>query len=281
MKKLGAPFGRRWGTAFVVLGLALLSGHLVQEIAFREAPWKETGIAVAVPPDPTDPSLLSVPPRLGARILETRVDRAGSCLPNLKLEETPNGELLIDFHAPCHARTPIELHVNSLVADVRTDATGQLNLRMPALSSEVSVDVRLGQRTLSRKLTLAKAGAQQLVALAWNGPQTFFIKAESMGTGSHEIARAFTRVGTGEGASFEIFSSSALDILGVSIVRLSVETEVTEENCGRNVSTLAYQTGYLGELRPTEIAYTMPDCDRVGDVVRLQNLLRDMRLASR
>lgn len=281
MKKLGAPFGRRWVMAFATFGLALLSGHFVQDMAFREAPWKETEIAVALPVDPSDPSELNVPPRLTARVLETRLERAGTCLPNLMLEETPNGDLSIDLHAPCHASTPVELRVNSLVADVKTDATGRLNQRIPALSPEVSVVVRLGERTLSAQMALAKSDAQQLVALAWSGPQTFFIRADSTGAGGDEIPGAFTRVGHGEGASFEIFSSSALDSLGASIVRLSVETKVTEENCGRHVSTLAYQTSYLGDLRPTEIAYTMPDCDRVGDVVRLQNLLRDMRLALR
>ena len=203
------------------------------------------------------------------------------CRPDLRLAEAPNGDLSIELDAPCHANTPIEIRVNSLVADVRTDARGKWNQRIPAISSEVSVAIHLDESTISAKLPLAKAAAQQLVALAWSGPQTFFVQADSMGTGSEEISSAFTHVGSGEGASFEIFSSSALDNLGASIVRLSVETKVTEENCGRHVSTLAYQTGYLGELRPTEIAYTMPDCGRVGDVVRLQNLLRDMRLASR
>ena len=281
MKKLSASSGRWWVTVIVTMGLALLSGHLVQSFAVKDDPWTETSLAIALPVAPTVSSTLSTPPRFDDRVRETRYARAGNCRPTLTLEETPNGDLVIGLSAPCNAHQPFEVRINSLVADVETDASGKWDQRMPPLAPEVTVEIRMGNYTLTEQATFSQADAQQLVALAWTGPQMFFIRAESTATDIGETQAAFTRVGSGGGASFELFSSSALTRAGAGIVRLSVETNVTEANCGQHISTLAYQTSYLGELRPTEIAYTMPDCDRVGDVVRLQNLLRDMRLASR
>lgn len=281
MKKLGSPKSRRWVTVIVTVCLALLSGHLVQTNTPTQAPWNATRTATALPTAPFAPSALNTPMPLRDRILATRAERAGSCLPMLQLEETPTGELGIALEVPCHPRTPFKIMVNTLTADVVTDAKGRWEQRIPGLAPEIAVSIQLGKHTRSERLDLSDRTAKQLVALAWHGPQTFFIRPETAPSGSEEGLGQVIRVGTGIGAAFEVFSSSPGEDRAAGIVRLSVDALVTEENCGKNVSTQAYQTSYLGDLRPTEIAYTMPDCDRVGDVVRLQNLLRDMRLASR
>ena len=133
---------------------------------------------------------------------------------------------------------------------------------------------------------------QQHVILAWHGVHVFKVRAETPQTPSalsyssaapQAVAPdvSVTHVGDGRGAAFEILTFPPNSAGAAGVVRLSVEARVTASNCERDASTEAYQTGYLGKLRLTEIAYTMPDCDRVGEVVRLQNLFRDMRLAER
>ena len=144
------------------------------------------------------------------------------------------------------------------------------------------------------------AGMLQHVILAWSDAPTFQISAFEFGAHAREDGHVWsgapavperalrgaggflTRIGIAGGAGFEIYSFPSDGVAGASgVVRLSVDAKVTDENCGRLARAAAYQTGFRGGLMPTEVAFSMPGCDRVGDVVRLQNLFRDMRLASR
>ncbi len=285
MKKSITPVQRRWATVFATLGIAFLSGHLMQ--ADRDAPAtiEQTEASIALPEAQVVMSSLSPLPNLRDRILETRSERKGNCEPQLELHETPAGLLQVSLDAPCHARTPLTLRFNQLIATDVTDARGRWGQRLPALSPDATISLSIGDETVAGRLQHELAGDEQHVILAWTGTQTFRIHVDDhldAGSAPHagEAGRLF-RVGNGSGAAFEIMSFASGTDGSSAVVRLSVDADITRENCGRTATTLAYQTGYLGTLRPTEIAYTMPDCDRVGEVVRLQNLFRDLRLAGR
>jgi hypothetical protein len=89
------------------------------------------------------------------------------------------------------------------------------------------------------------------------------------------------QLGDGDGAMAEIYSFP-VDRPGSSgVVRLDVEAEVTDANCGREIKAEALQPGVSDSFVRTKIAMVMPDCGRTGEILRLQNLLRDMRLAER
>lgn len=291
--KLSLTLGqRRWITLFITLALAFLSGHLMQSDRAETRVELKSDVAIALPELPVVTANLTSPPGLGDRILATRAERKGGCDPHLELSETPAGLLNISLDAPCYARESFTLEVNALKATDTTDARGRWDLRLPALSEEVEVNVSIAGQTVSDRLLLQHAKGHQHVILAWSGAQTFHIRAEARTGETGRLASgdvssdpppigAFTAVGNGVGASFEIFTFPLLSPGSGGVVRLSVDARVTQENCGKDVSTLAYQTGYLGTLRPTKIAYTMPACDRLGEVVRLQNLFRDLRLAGR
>ncbi|MEM7717766.1 MAG: hypothetical protein AAF222_01055 [Pseudomonadota bacterium] len=223
--------------------------------------------------------------------METRAERGVSCAPSLELSETPGGLLDVAIQAACHRAELIDVTVNELTATVRTDAHGQHTFRLPALAETVAVTVSLGAHILTEKLSLSQNVELQHVILAWKGGQIFSVRTTTYATAA-DAGRTIpvlqtapvgvlTQLGSERGHAFEILSFPARPPGAQGVIRLTVEAEVTEANCGQDVSTLAYQTGYSGKLRPTEIDYTMPGCDRVGDIVRLQNLFRDMRLAAR
>ncbi|MEO1537511.1 MAG: hypothetical protein AAFR73_07245 [Pseudomonadota bacterium] len=289
MKQYLTPAVRRGSVIFATVAAALLSGHVVQRDTVEDLPTVTP--AVEVPELPVSVAELKLPPFFSNRILETRVERKASCDPSLELSETPIGFLHVVVTAPCRADTRLRVQFNDLDAEVALDGQGRWEQRFPPLTSNLRVLAQTGPYQLRRDVTLKQDAKHQHVVLAWSGAQTFHIRADTLlhftGKGAPEAgnephkAAVSTRVGDGKGSSFEIltFPVSAQGISG--IVRLSVDARVTEANCDRSVATTAFQTGYLGTLRPTEIAYTMPACDRVGEIVRLQNLFRDMRLAAR
>lgn len=281
--------GRRWGLVVGTMALALLSGHIMQlgQVDRRMPEPPETEIVLPQPPA-TAPTLRQ-PPRGQPRILETRAERLDTCDPELRVSETPTGYLEIAIDAPCHAGGPIRVQVNEMIADETTDVHGYWEARVPVLAETMQIEVVIKDIVLSEEIGPLPLTGHQHVIMTWQGARVFAIKAEASRTGvatdrgaEHALPEPnVTRLGDGKGSGLEImtFPSAALGASGV--VRLSVEAEVTADTCDQTIGTLAYQTGYLGTLRPTEIAFTMPDCDRIGEVVRLQNLFRDMRLAQR
>ena len=279
MTKTFSPGVRRSFFVATVVSIALLSGHLVQQSG------SDLGTAVQPLPDVTVPSLpreagvLQPPPLFPDRTLETRAERLDSCDPELQVSETPSGHIHVALLAPCYASSPIKIQFNDLVADDTTDATGFWEARLPPLGERTHISVNVDRYLLQDTFVLDTLIDQRLVILAWDGSQTFRIKTDVPVAERSDANALISRLGDGSGASLEVMSFPKNGASGT--VRLSVEAEVTRANCDRTIKTVAFQTGYLGALRKTDIEYTMPDCDRVGDVVLLQNLFRDMTLARR
>ncbi|MEM9425736.1 MAG: hypothetical protein AAGA06_03455 [Pseudomonadota bacterium] len=280
------PSARRWITVGLTLAVAFFTGHLMQSPRSETVMLQPTVTPDNFPNPPAVASALNVPPRLNDRIVETRAERKGSCRANLTLEETPAGFLSILLTAPCHADTALTLQINELTATDKTDARGSWEARLPALARVSMVKVSLSDITLSRNLNHEIATNQQHIILGWTGAQTFHIRVDDASNLPRSLADdavvgTFTRLGDGTGAAFEIFTFPSETAGAKGVLRVSVDAVVTSKNCSKTARTQAYQTGFLGTLRPTEIAYTMPECSRIGEVVRLQNLFRDLRLALR
>ncbi|MCG6884925.1 MAG: hypothetical protein LJE62_14335 [Silicimonas sp.] len=302
MRRILSLYRRRWRTAIVTLALAFLSGHLMQSVLV-EPSWP-TGSArgplpTPMPPEDNVSASLVAPPVLPTRVAEARLPRTASCTPVLTLDPAPAATVRVGLAAPCHANTRVSLLMGNLAAQVETDAHGRWSARLPALREITDVSLSFGGRFLAASVETPDAASLQHVILAWDGAPTFHITAFEFGAHAREDGHVWsgapsaperalqgaggflTRVGDGTGPAFEIYSFPATGAEAGGVVRVAVDAGVTEENCGQLVRATAFQTGYTGELSPTDVAFSMPGCDRVGDVVRLQNLFRDMRLASR
>jgi len=63
-------------------------------------------------------------------------------------------------------------------------------------------------------------------------------------------------------------------------VRLSVEAEVSAFTCGKAIEGQALQQGAEGKMHRTALTLELPDCDGIGDILVLKNLLQDMKISS-
>ena len=78
----------------------------------------------------------------------------------------------------------------------------------------------------------------------------------------------------------EIYTFPRDTLNGDGTVRLSIEAEVTEANCGQDTLARTLESDEEGAVAVIELTFTVPGCDAVGDYLVLQNLLQDLRVAT-
>ena len=62
-------------------------------------------------------------------------------------------------------------------------------------------------------------------------------------------------------------------------VELSVEAEVTQNNCDRDVEAQTIQISAGGKPLVQDLVLAMPGCDATGDFLVLKNLVNDLKIA--
>ncbi|MDO7629750.1 MAG: hypothetical protein MUQ84_02360, partial [Loktanella sp.] len=64
-------------------------------------------------------------------------------------------------------------------------------------------------------------------------------------------------------------------------VALTVEVEVTQENCGREIAAQSIQLNAGLEPSAIDLTMTLPDCDAIGEFLVLKNMFEDLTLAAK
>ena len=92
-----------------------------------------------------------------------------------------------------------------------------------------------------------------------------------------------TRLGDARAAEpllAEVYTFPSGMLQDAAQVALSVEAEVTAENCGKDVEAQTLQVSALGEMRTQDLVLAIPECDARGDFLVLKNLLNDLSIAA-
>lgn len=307
---------RRAVTIVGVLVVAFLCGHVMQNVLVAPIPVASvppTQDAAPVLKTLKDPKPLPVPPAATLvpildrpAILPKRVEEAliakdakVVCAPKLFATSAPAAMVTLVLHAPCHAQRLVEIEQGPITASAYLDADGRMTLKVPALTEDVLITVRFDDVVLDTSLTVPEAENFQHVSLMWAGQQVLKLNAFEFGAARNEIGHVWsgapksptrasrgsggfmTRLVTKDGPSAEIYSLPVGQSPLSGVVRLVVEADVTAASCGRVVKAKALQPTAFRRLSEIDVEVALPDCDRQGDVVLLQNLLRDVRLAAR
>ena len=309
---------RRIATFVVVLVVAFLTGHVMQTVLADTNPLasiKDGPDAAPVlrqieepKPLPTPPAATLVPIILRPPVLPERVEEHASlsplaptlsCDPVLEVRPAPAATLRVLLKAPCARNESVTVRHGLLNASGVTDGTGRFDMRLPALETKSMVSVDVAGHTLDATLEIPDAESFQRVVLLWNGPQNLRLNAFEFGARRNEMGHVWagapktptrasrgsggylTEITSNSGRSGEIYTYPTGRSSSKGVVRLVVEAEVTAENCGQVVRAEVLQPTAFRRLSRTDVEVALPDCDRIGDVVLLQNLLRDVRLAGR
>ncbi|MDX2483569.1 MAG: hypothetical protein QNK42_07900 [Pseudodonghicola sp.] len=240
--------------------------------------------SAALPSTPEDPEM----PGLGCEVTAQAV---------------PGPMAMVDFSvtAPCFGNTRLLVHHNGMIFSAVTDSEGSLNVKIPALA-ERAVFIAAFDNGDGAVATARVPGIADFdrVALQWQGNAGFQIHAREFGasygapghvwsgaptTGATDHATgSVLRLGEADALSPMIaeiytFPAGAADRSGD--ISLSIEAEVTADNCGRDISAQLLQRQGANRITTRELDLSVPDCDAVGDFLVLNNLLDDLKIAAK
>ncbi|WP_224816725.1 hypothetical protein [Hasllibacter sp. MH4015] len=210
----------------------------------------------------------------------------------------PAAMVALDVMAPCRAEAAVEIAHAGLLLTARTDALGLLTLDIPAFETPAFFSVTFGDGTEETVLVgLPDLRDYDRIGLGWQGNMGLELHAMEFGAAFGDDGHVWQESpaspdaamdGSGgflsvieAGESFaQIYTLPRATLREGDSVRLSIDAPVTEANCTRDVVARTLRAEGGGPVDVRELTFTVPSCDAVGDVLVLQNLLDDLRLAS-
>ena len=204
--------------------------------------------------------------------------------------------VILSVRAPCLRNERLTVHHKGMMFSEATDARGELDVTVPALSDKAVfiVDFDSG----GAKVIMADVpGLQEFerVAVQWSGAAGLEIHAREFGAAYGEAGHAWsgaaqptagqvTRLGDPDGLAprmAEIYTFPAGRSARSGVVTMSVEAEVTLANCGRDFEAQSFELRRDGTLRTHELTLAMPNCTTTGDFLVLNNLIDDLKIAAK
>lgn len=225
---------------------------------------------------------LSAPPAPIADIVarQANISNFGTaCDPSISMDVAIDAMLAIHLQAPCLPYDMVRMEHEGLSFTVPMPMTGELHLLLPALSENAVVRADLSDGTvLSASADVPEAVEFARVALQWKGaaPGELVAKAPKVLDG------AVIRLGRSEdadGSELHVFSSRIDARHATGVVRLSLLSPVTAENCetGREARVRRKVPGE--PISAYDLKLKGPGCNAVGQSIELKNILQDLKLS--
>lgn len=236
---------------------------------------------------------------------EPEIERSAfglSCGALLTASAQPAAMVGLTLTDPCRGGETFTVEHGALVYAAELNELGTYMADIPALTAEASFTVRFEDgETVEATVEIPEAVEIDRAALITDGVSGLAIHALEFGAdyeedghvwaGNPRDAKAAARSGGGfltalgdaslrEPRLAQVYTFPAGAEAREGVVRLSIETEVTERNCGQDVAgqTLQNSAGRLSA--PVAVTLSMPDCDAIGEFLVLKNLLQDLKIAS-
>lgn len=231
------------------------------------------------------------------------IQKADICPVDVNAQPMAAAMIAYQLNAPCFASSRVMITHNGLSFVNVLSEEGTLDLLIPALSEEVRIVAVFPDSLKSITTTHAKSvSLYDRVIVQWEGDATVQVHAREFGAQYGDdghvwsgAARDFSAVAEGRGGFLtalgdaslndprraEVYTfPSAIDESGTD-VNLTVEAEVTEDNCGKRIQTSAMQFSAGKRVFAQEMSLSMPDCGSVGRFLVLNNLLQNLTVASK
>jgi hypothetical protein len=236
-----------------------------------------------------DPSLL-VPPNIAQMTAPEMVDTS-ECGVKFDLLPQPNAMIGISLLAPCQPDQRVVLRHAGLAVTDRTSASGSMFAVLPAFTAVADVEVMFPDGGKVRgSLPMPDFAGVQRFAVQWQDKDAFQLHAFENGAAYDQpghISSAFTGK-LGETGFVTVLGNSLVDLPLLAEVytfgpafntELVLEAAITEGTCGREILGEAI-LAKGGSVEISDVTLAMPDCDAVGDILVLKNLVENMTLAA-
>lgn len=215
----------------------------------------------------------------------------------------PLAMVSLSVNAPCQPNAAMTIHHQGMMFTVLTDDAGMTDILVPAIAQDAFfISVFEGGEGAVTSVAVPELANFDRAAVQWQGVNGVQLHALEFGadydTDGHVWAASvgeldfvapsqagfLVRLGdetrdTPLMAEVYTFPSGAVSRDGT--VALSVETEVTAQNCGRDISAQSIQIDPTSSPTAIDLTMTMPECDAIGEFLVLKNMFKDLTLAAK
>lgn len=225
------------------------------------------------------------------------------CDPSITATAADVAMIDLNVDAPCHANARVTLHHEGMMFAVQTDGRGQANIQVPALkvSSIVIASFEDGIGAMIETNTPSLASYDRVV-LQWQGNTGLQIHAFEFGASYDQKGhvwsgqpQAAADTMSGEGGFVlqlgnpnvanpllaEVYTFPSGTASRTGDVDMTVEAEVTRQNCERSVAAQTLQFSPNQGLTIQDLTFSLPSCQAIGEFLVLNNLLNSVQLAQR
>ena len=197
------------------------------------------------------------------------------CGPELKAQPKSDALFRLQLNAPCMPDAEVTWRHENLEFTTFLSMTGYAEVILPVMARQAEVQVALNDVQLEASAEFPELKDFTRVALNWDGedPGSLMAHAPKVLQGQiYHLGQAET------GKVLHIFSKRTRNLDRSGVVRLAVETPVTEQTCaqGHRATILRHQPGRDSLLQ--ELHLKGAGCDAVGEVVTFSNVVEDIRL---
>ncbi|QJF49775.1 hypothetical protein [Roseobacter ponti] len=226
-----------------------------------------------------------------------------SCPVVAEAETRASAMLAMRVEAPCYAGETVSLsHKGVTFSDV-LDASGRMSVDIPALEQDARVVVTFENgRNATAASTVTTIALYNRVIVQTKAGTGVQIHAREFGADYGQEGHVWSgaprdpeSVGTGVGGFLSTLGNpetEGQDVAQIytypvtlsgasSTVDLTVETEVTELNCGRTITASTMRVIKGGDATVKDLSVDVPGCETVGDYLVLINPLEDLKLAGK
>lgn len=218
------------------------------------------------------------------------------CTSEVHIDVVEGAMLSIDIAAPCQTGEAVTIRHAGLSTIRLIPESGKAAVEVPALADPAQVEVTFSSgMTLQEQRSVPDLGRFNRIVLTAGVDASLALHAFEFAAGPGEpghiwrdapgrrMARGvgqggFLSVLSGPGSRTEIYSFPN-DTGRNGSVRLQVELLVTEQNCGREVGGQTTEIRQGHRAPPVDLSFVVPQCDALGHILVLNNLLQDMTLA--
>jgi len=224
-----------------------------------------------------------------------------ACERRLSATKAAGAMVMLAFDAPCQVAETVTVRHKGLEFTMLTSGIGRFSVVVPAFAKQAVFEVEMPDgEVVSASIFVSEADDFDRVAVQWAGDSILKIHAFEPSVGlrhrGHVWANApqsvlvavqarggyITELGgvdTTYAIHAEVYSFPTRRVQKPGVVRLSIQAEVTNRNCGKDIQAKTLQSGVNGGVSMVDLTVSMPSCDAIGDFLVLNNLLRDLKIA--
>lgn len=224
-----------------------------------------------------------------------------ACAMQAQATAHPGALVALYVSAPCRAGERITLHHQGMMVTETLDREGNLDVVLPALAETAVFIIEPGQGDDQQSAgAVARVDVPDMaevdrVVLQWSGNSGFEIHAREFGAqygelghvwhGADQVGSAGQVIQLGDATQLaprlaEVYSFHRAGAQAAGVIEISVETEISQINCGRDISAQTLRISQ-GRVQTRDLVLSMPDCGAAGDFLVLNNLVENLKIAAK